>query len=103
MLRPLVQEIVHQVLEAELNEALGAEKGERTPHRQGQGPFRTEVFEQYQRSEKALVGAPTGMYVQGVFTQKVKAIIEELCGHEVSASTIRRLNEKLDQELALLY
>jgi putative transposase len=102
-LRPLVQEVVQQVLEAEMDEALGAEKGERTPNRQGyrsgyygrtlvtrvgklelrvpqdrQGRFRTEVFERYQRSEKALVGALTEMYVQGVSTRKVKAITEEL-------------------------
>ncbi len=31
-----------------------------------QGRFRTEVFERYQRSEKALVGALTEMYVQGI-------------------------------------
>ena len=36
-----------------------------------QGRFRTEVFERYQRSEKALVAALTEMYVQGV-TRKVK-------------------------------
>ena len=64
-----------------------------------QGRFRTEVFERYQRSEKALVGALTEMYVQGVSTRKVKAITEELCGHEFSASTISRLNQNLDEEL----
>jgi len=123
-LRPLIQEVVRQVLEAEMEEAVGAEKGERTPSRQGyragyygrtlvtrvgklelrvpqdrQGRFRTEVFERYQRSEKALVGALTEMYVQGVSTRKVKAITEELCGHEFSASTISRLNKNLDEEL----
>jgi putative transposase len=81
-LRTLVQQIVQQVLEAEMEEAIGAEKGERAPNRLGyrsgyyyrtlmrrvgklelrvpqgrQGRFRTEVFERYQRSEKALVGA----------------------------------------------
>jgi putative transposase len=99
-LRPLIQEVVRQVLEAEMEEAVGAEKGERTPNRQGyragyygrtlvtrvgklelrvpqdrQGRFRTEVFERYQRSEKALVGALTEMYVQGVSTRKVKAYL----------------------------
>ena len=102
----------------------GAEKGERTASRQGyrsgyynrtlvtrvgklelrvpqdrQGRFRTEIFERYQRSEKALVSALTEMYVQGVSTRKVKAITEELCGHEFSASTISRLNQRLDEEL----
>lgn len=123
-LRPLVREVVQQVLEAEMDEALGAEKGERTPNRQGyrsgyygrtlvtrvgklelrvpqdrQGRFRTEIFERYQRSEKALVAALTEMYVQGVSTRKVKAVTEELCGHEFSASTISRMNQSLDKEL----
>lgn len=123
-LRPLIQEVVQQVLEAEMDEALGAEKGERTTNRLGyrsghygrtlvtrvgklelrvpqdrQGRFRTEVFERYQRSEKALVSALTEMYVQGVSTRKVKAITEELCGHEFSASTISRMNQQLDKEL----
>ena len=96
-LRPLIQEVVRQVLEAEMEEAVGAEKGERTANRQGR--FRTEVFERYQRSEKALVGALTEMYVQGVSTRKVKAVTEELCGHEFSASTISRLTQNLDEEL----
>jgi transposase-like protein len=119
-----VQEVVQQVLEAEMDEAVGAEKSARTPQRVGyragyygrmlvtrvgklelrvpqdrQGRFRTEVFERYQRSEKALVGALTEMYVQGVSTRKVKAVTEELCGHEFSASTISRLNQNLDEEL----
>jgi putative transposase len=124
LLRPLIQTVLQEVMEAEMEETLGAEKGERTSNRRGyrsgyysrtlitrvgklelrvpqdrQGHFRTEVFERYQRSEKALVGAMTEMYVQGVSTRKVKAITEELCGHEVSASTISRLNVKLDEEL----
>jgi putative transposase len=122
-LRPLLREIVQQVLEAEMDEAVGAQKSERTGERLGyrsgyysralitrvgklelrvpqdrQGRFRTEVFERYQRSEKALVGAMAEMYVQGVSTRKVKAITEELCGHEFSASTISRVNQTLDEE-----
>src|SRR5581483_6550655 len=98
-LRPLVEQIVQQVLEAEMDETLGAEKSERTPNRLGyrsgsygrslvtrvgkielrapqdrQGRFRTEVFERYQRSEKALTSAMMEMYLQGVSTRKVKAI-----------------------------
>ncbi|BCH19127.1 hypothetical protein MesoLjLa_59780 [Mesorhizobium sp. L-2-11] len=45
------------------------------------GRFSTELFEHYQRSEKALVSALVEMYVQGVSTRKVKANTEELCGH----------------------
>ncbi|MFN9920984.1 MAG: IS256 family transposase [Acidobacteriota bacterium] len=123
-MKQLVQEVLQQVLEAEMDETLQAGKSERNASRLGyrsghygrslvtrvgkielrvpqdrQGRFRTEVFERYQRSEKALVGALTEMYVQGVSTRKVKAITEELCGHEFSASTISRLNQQLDEEL----
>ena len=123
-LRTVVEEVVQQILEAEMDETLGAGKSERTGNRRGyrsgyyqrtlitrvgklelrvpqdrQGHFRTEVFERYQRSEKALVGALAEMYVQGVSTRKVKAITEELCGHEFSAATVSRINESLDGEL----
>jgi putative transposase len=108
----------------EMNEALGAGKSERSTERLGcrsgyyprklitrvgtlelrvpqdrAGRFSTEIFSRYQRSEKALVAALVEMYVQGVSTRKVKAISEELCGHEFSASTISELNTKLDAEL----
>src|SRR5262245_31331722 len=123
-LRTLVEQVVQQILEAEMDAALGAEKGERTTSRRGyrsghysrtlitrvgklelrvpqdrQGHFRTELFERYQRSEKALVGALAEMYVQGVSTRKVKAITEELCGHAFSASAISTINKRLDESL----
>jgi transposase-like protein len=123
-LRPLMRVALQEVLEAEMTEALGAGKAERSPERLGyrsgyynrklvtrvgtlelrvpqdrQGRFSTEVFERYQRSERALVGALIEMYVQGVSTRKVKAISEELCGHEFSASTVSQLNKRLDAEL----
>ena len=123
-IRCLVQQVVQEVLEADMDEAVGAQKSERTETRVGyragyytrtlvtrvgklvlrvpqdrQGRFRTEVFERYQRSEKALVSALAEMYVQGVSTRKVKEITEELCGHEFSAATISRVTGKLDDEL----
>jgi transposase-like protein len=123
-IRRLVEKALQEVLEADMDEAVGAQKGERTESRLGyragyytrtlvtrvgklalrvpqdrQGRFRTEVFERYQRSEKALVSALAEMYIQGVSTRKVKEITEELCGHEFSAATISRVTEKLDQEL----
>src|ERR1700760_1585623 len=124
-LRPLVGLLVQEVLEAEMNEALGAQKGERTEGRMGyrsgyyvrnlvtrvgtlelrvpqdrQGRFSTEIFSRYQRSERALVAALVEMYVQGVSTRKVKAITEELCGHSFSASSISAMNQRLDDTLA---
>ena len=124
LLKAIIEETLQQVLEAEMDEALQATKGERSAGRLGyrsgyynrmlvtrvghielripqdrQGRFRTEVFERYQRSEKALVAAMLEMYVQGVSTRKVKTITEELCGHEFSSSTISRIVQKLDEEL----
>ena len=64
------------------------------------GRFSTELFERYQRSERALVAALAEMYVQGVSTRKVKAITEELCGHSFSASSISAINQRLDEALA---
>ena len=123
-LRELVQQVVQEILEGEMQETLLAAKSERNPERLGyrsgyyertlvtrvgkldlrvpqdrQGRFSTQVFERYQRSEKALVSALAEMYVQGVSTRKVKKITEELCGHSFSASTISSINKKLDAEL----
>ena len=46
--------------------------------RDREGRFSTELFDRFQRSEKALVSALAEMYVQGVSTRKVKAVTEEL-------------------------
>ena len=124
-LRALVRTALQEVLVAEMTEAVGAEKGERTAGRQSYrsgyygrtlitrvgklelrvpqdcaGRFSTELFERYQRSERALVAALAEMYVQGVSTRKVKAITEELCGHSFSASSISAMNQRLDDTLA---
>ncbi len=65
-----------------------------------QGRSSTEVFERYQRSEKALVSALAEMYVQGVSTRKVKAITEELCGPSFSASAVSGVVKRLDEQLS---
>ena len=64
-----------------------------------QGHFSTQLFERYQRSEKALVGALAEMYVPGVSPLKGKAVTEELCEPEFSASAMRSINKTLDESL----
>ena len=59
----------------------------------------TELFERYQRSERALVATLAEMYVQGVSTRKVKAITEALCGHAFSVSAISAINKTLNDSL----
>jgi transposase-like protein len=123
-IREVVQATLQQILECEMEELLQARRGERSEERTGYrsgsyerafitrvgklelrvpqdraGRFRTELFERYQRSEKALFAALTEMYVQGVSTRKVKAITEELCGHAFSASSISEITKKLDEQL----
>jgi putative transposase len=123
-LRTAVQALVQEALEAEMTEAIGASRGERTEERLSYrsgyygrtlitrvgtlelrvpqdraGRFSTELFERYQRSEKALVGSLAEMYVQGVSTRKVKAVTEVLCGHSFSASSISQINKGLDASL----
>jgi transposase-like protein len=124
-LRELVQRTVQQVLEAEMTSFLGAGTYERNGERRGwrngykprtlktrvgelelmvpkdrDGEFQTELFERYQRSEKALVLAMLEMYVGGVSTRKVSSITEALCGLEVSKSQVSSLTQKLDAEIA---
>lgn len=124
-LRGLVERVVQQVLEAEMTNFLGAGTYERNADRRGwrngfkprvlktrvgklellvpkdrEGQFQTELFERYQRSEKALVLSMLQMYIEGVSTRKVSAITEALCGLEVSRSQVSALAEKLDMELS---
>ena len=124
-LRGLVERVVQQVLDAEMTSFLGAGAYERNAERRGwrngfkprvlktrvgqlellvpkdrEGQFQTELFERYQRSEKALVLSMLEMYISGVSTRKVSAITETLCGLEVSRSQVSALAEKLDLELS---
>lgn len=121
----LLRHVVQQVLEEEITVFLGAESHERTEERRGyrngykprtlktrvgrlelmvpkdrEGRFRTELFERYQRSEKALMLAIVQMYVQGVSTRKVKKITEMLCGLEISKSQVSALAQEIDAEIA---
>jgi len=123
-LRGLVERTVQQVLEAEMTSFLGAETYQRNDQRRGwrngfkprtlktrvgalelmvpkdrDGEFQTELFERYQRSEKAFVAAMLQMYVEGVSTRKVTEITEALCGLEVSKSQVSALTAKLDAEV----
>ncbi len=123
-LKPLLKNLLNEILQAEMKEMLGAESYQRSEERRGyragyysrqyitrvgsielnvprdrEGKFSTELFERYQRSEKALMSSLSEMYIQGVSTRKIKTITEELCGHEFSASTVSNINKTLDEQL----
>lgn len=115
-LAKLVETVLNQVLQAQVSEALGAQRHERSEERAGyrngtrtrtlytrvgpvtllvpqtrDGGFSTEIFARYQRSEQAFVLALMEMVVKGVSTRKVSAITEELCGASFSKSTVSAL------------
>jgi transposase-like protein len=64
-----------------------------------EGGFYPSALEKGLRSERALTITLAEMYVKGVSTRKVKAITEQLCGVEVSATQVSRATAQLDEVL----
>ena len=123
-LRQLVQTYLQEYLEQEMAVHLRALPYERTEgrrgHRNGTKPrqlntrvgklflsvpqtrdssFSTELFERYQRSEKALIACLQQMVIQGVATRKVTKITESLCGLDFSRSQVSAICKQLDSEV----
>ena len=119
--------LVNQAMQAERSHVLGAQPFERTDARLGHangfkpktlktrlGPitfavpqvrgdvdFYPSALEKGIRSEQALKLALAEMYVQGVSTRKVSAILEELCGTSVSSTHVSQCAARLDADLLL--
>ena len=108
--------VFHQIMEQQRTDYLQAEDYERSGKRVSQrngyyerelttrigtlelkvprtrdGKFTPDVFERYQRHEKALLASMIEMYVSGVSTRKVSKIVEELCGKTVSKSFVSKI------------
>jgi transposase-like protein len=123
-LAEVIELLLNEMMKIERCEALGAAPYQRTEQRRGYAngykdktvhsrigdlhldvpqtrdvDFYPQALERGIRSERALTAALAEMYVQGVSTRKVSKIVHELCGHEVSSSTVSRLTTQLDQEL----
>ena len=121
----LVESVLNQVLQAQVTEHLKAQPYERTQDRLGyrngyrqremktrvgtlelrvprvrDGSFSTDLFERYQRSERALLAALMEMVINGVSTRKVRRITEELCGTSFSKSTVSELCKTLDPQVS---
>lgn len=120
-----LQLLVNEAMRQERAQALQAQPYERTDTRQGHangfknktlstrlGPitfavpqvrgdidFYPKALEKGLRSEQALKLALAEMYVQGVSTRKVAAIVEELCGSSVSSTQVSQCAAALDLEL----
>ena len=61
------------------------------------GEFSTELFERFQRNERALVVTLMEIVTNGVSTRRVKNITDELCGRQFSKSTVSRLAQNIDE------
>lgn len=117
--------LLNEAMKIERSHALGADPYQRTDNRLGHAngfkdktlhtrigqipvkvpqtrgiPFYPSALERGVRSERALKLAVAQMYVQGVSTRKVTAVMQELCGLEVSSAEVSRAAELLDEELA---
>lgn len=123
--RQLLQSSVNAVLRAESDQQLGAGRYERTdgradyrngtrdrplttrvgtielavPRHRNQ-PFKTMVFENYKRSEAALVTTMAEMVVAGVSTAKVGRVMEQICGRSFSKQAVSGACAELDGAVA---
>jgi putative transposase len=62
-------------------------------------PFQTKVFDRYSRVERALINAVIESYLQGVSTRRVQDIVSRLGIEELSASSVSRIANELDERV----
>ena len=65
-----------------------------------QSEFYPNCIERGMRSERALKLAIAEMYFQGISTRKVKHVMEELCGFEITSTEVSQAAKLLDDELS---
>ena len=120
-----LQILLNEAMKIERSQVLGARPYERTLTRRGHAngfkpktvhtrvgdlelavpqargvEFYPSSLERGLRSEKALKVTIAEMYLQGVSTRKVTAVMQELCGLDVTSSQVSRAMAALDEELA---
>jgi transposase-like protein len=120
----LIRTVMNTAMQMERQKYLGANRYERSEDRQGhangykdktmktrmgeitfaipqvrEGGFYPEALEKGLRSERALTLTLAEMYIQGVSTRKVTAILEQLCGSGISSSSVSQATKLLDEKL----
>ena len=119
-----MQILLNEAMKLEREMVLGAQPYERTPTRRGYAngfkpktvetrlgnlelsvpqtrgvEFYPSSLERGSRSERALKLAIAEMYLQGVSTRKVTAVMQQLCGLDVTSMDVSRAVRLLDEEL----
>ncbi len=125
-LKEMVKSIMQQLMEEERDQQVGVlshqrDHTKRKANRNGYKPrslntrvgslllakpqirefaFQTQLFENYQRSEKALLASICQMVTDGVSTNRVKKIVAELSPDLIySKSTVSRITQELDPQI----
>ncbi|MGH9423725.1 MAG: IS256 family transposase, partial [Thermoanaerobaculia bacterium] len=125
-LKELVQWLANQAMQQEVSEHVGAELHQRNDDRRGHRngvkprtlktrvgelalsipqvrgcePYHPSLFARFERSERAMLVACGEMYFQGVSTRKVREVLEAMGAGEVSAMTVSRVAQEIDEKLA---
>jgi putative transposase len=124
VLPELIRIVINAAMQAERQQYLGAAPYQHSPDRQGhangykpktvktrvgeitldipqvrEGGFYPQALEKGLRSERALNLAMAEMYVQGISTRKVNAVVERLCGSNISSTIVSRAAAQLDETL----
>ena len=124
MMKSLAVTVFNAYMEVERDRYIKAENYERTSERKDQrngyyerdlmlnigsinlkvprtrsGEFKTDVFNSYQRMDKAFVLGMIEMVITGVSTRKVTKIVEQLCGENVSKSFVSDIMQELDPQI----
>jgi len=120
----LLRVMFNTAMQAERQQYLGVGPYERNPDRRGhangykdktvktrvgeitlavpqvrEGGFYPAALEKGLRSERALILTLAEMYCQGVSTRKVSAIIEKMCGTDVSSAMVSKATALMDGKL----
>jgi len=124
VIRESVRAVARELMEVEVSELIGAERGERRPedratHRNGyrarrwdtrageielqipkirQGSYFPSFLQPRKRSEQALVSVVQQAYVCGVSTRRVDQLVESL-GLRISKSEVSRISGLLDEQV----
>lgn len=124
ILPELIRIVINAAMQAERQQYLGVAPYQHSPDRQGhangykpktvktrlgeitldvpqvrESGFYPQALEKGLRSERALNLALAEMYVQGVSTRKVSAIVEKLCGSNISSTIVSKAAAQLDETL----
>jgi len=125
-IKRFIRGFIENLLEDELSAALGAGRYERNTKRKAyrnghyernlltkfghiedirvprmdRGGIEFSVFDRYERRRRDVDAAIGRLFLNGVSTRKLKGIVKELYGKEVSAQTVSNTFSHLDKELA---